>query len=115
MTAPEPAHGSEGALSGALAMLIDPHRSPAQPRPRYGPRSGEGLRGRAGAHQVPVTVGLVDAPDRGPVLSLAGAGHRVGGLGAVVGVLPLPRDQHLGGVRGVLQRVVVAVVLSRAD
>src|SRR6202453_4043706 len=78
---------------------------------------GEGGDGRAGAHEVPVAVGLVDAADRRPVL--AAAGHaclehrgRERCLVPLGGVLPLPRDEALGGVRGVLERVVIVVELA---
>src|SRR5947207_435406 len=62
-----------------------------------------------------VTVAVVaraDGPTRRQFLGRAVTAGRVGRLHGVVRVLPLPRDEHLRGVRGVLQRVVAGVVLT---
>src|SRR5581483_34961 len=53
----------------------------------------ESFRRRAGAHEVAVAVGLVDTPDRRPVFAAPASAVRIRRLFAVVGVLPLPRDQ----------------------
>src|ERR1700730_19195132 len=90
------------------------------PRSWRAPASGsvfEGLGWRAGADQVAVTVGLVDAADRRPVLGPLVAWPRVGqnregALLALVGMLPVRREQHGRGVRRVPQRVVLWVVLA---
>src|SRR6185503_9528815 len=69
-------------------------------RARRGSREGErglggfvGLERWAGAHEVAIAVGVVDAGDRRPELVLAQPGGREGGLGARVGVRPLPLAQ----------------------
>src|SRR4051794_40608407 len=63
---------------------------------------------RAGADEIAVAQRVVDAAYGRPVLVGAHPGHREGGLLARVGALPLGGQQHLGGVRGVLQHVVLA-------
>src|SRR6266536_2673250 len=79
----------------------------------------ERLRWRAGADEVPVAVGLVDAADGRPVLvpprhirTGSVAQRRVRSVLALVGMLPLISDQHSRGMRRVLQRVVLPVVLA---
>src|SRR5438477_8114271 len=75
----------------------------------------EGRHGGAGADQVAVAVGLVDAAHRGPVLAPVVAGQRVGALLPRVRVLPVGGEQHRRGVRRVGQRVVLAVVVTGRD
>src|SRR5215472_18523343 len=84
-------------------------------RPRRGKSVLEGLYWGAGADQVAVAVGLVDAAHRGPVLAPVVAGQRVGGLLPRVRVLPVGGEQHRRGVRRVGQRVVLAVVVTAGD
>src|SRR6516162_10979024 len=68
-----------------------------------------------------VAVGLVDTAYRGPVFRAVvgkraqAAATRVAARGGRVRVPPLPDDQHLRGVRRVLQRVVSGVVLAGGD
>src|SRR5215471_18778047 len=75
----------------------------------------ESLHRRAGADQVAVSVGLVNAAHRGPVLAPVVAGQRVGALLPRVRVLPVSGEQHRRGVRRVGQRVVLAVVVTAGD
>src|SRR5690349_11462405 len=67
--------------------------------------AGVGVEWRAGADEVAVAFGAVDAPDGGPDLGAGGAGG-VGGFFAGVGVVPLSGDGG-GGVGGIDERVVV--------
>src|SRR5437763_6708590 len=62
-----------------------------------------GVERRAGAHEVTVAAGAVDATHRGPVLVLPRNTRRVHGQLAVVAFVPLA-DQRLGGVRRPAQR-----------
>ena len=74
--------------------------------PRSGPRPGRALlrrllvalHRRAGAHEVAVAEGVVDAVDRRPVLVDAEGARRVAGLLARVGPVPVA-DEVLDGVR----------------
>src|SRR6185312_16430321 len=59
----------------------------------------ECLGGRAGADQVPVASGTVDATHRGEVLVLAQARHREGALLAGVLAVPVAGDHGRRGVR----------------
>src|SRR5688572_14029337 len=70
---------------------------------------------RAGADEVAVAVGVVDAADEGPELAFAQPRPRVGGLLAAVLVRPRVADQRRGRVRGVLQDVVGAVGAAFLD
>src|SRR4029453_1661764 len=70
---------------------------------------------RAGAHEVLVAVGVVDAPDAGPELVLPEPGRGERGLLARVGVLPLAGRHFRQRVRRVLERVVLLVALARLD
>src|SRR5262249_8557719 len=72
----------------------------------------EGFGWGAGADQVAVAVGLVDAAHRGPVLAPEVPGQRVGGLLPGVVVLPVGCQQHLRGVWRVGQRVVLPVEVA---
>ncbi len=81
---------------------------------------GERLGRRAGNHEVPVAVGLVNAAYRWPVLVAPQSGRfgaeavpRVRRVLALVGVLPFAADQHLRGVGSVAQRIVLPVVFPR--
>src|SRR5215471_4305407 len=75
----------------------------------------EGLYRGAGADQVAIAIGLVDAAHRGPVLAPVVAGQRVGTLLPRVRVLPVGGEQHRRGVRRVGQRVVLVVVVTAGD
>ena len=60
-------------------------------------------------------MGVVDAADVGPVLVLAEVGQRVRRLFAGVGVGPVGGEQGLGGVRRVVQGVVVLGPVALLD
>src|SRR5690606_11461569 len=74
-----------------------------------------GVHRDAGAEDVLVAVDVVHARHRRPVLLLAQAGQREHRQLARVGVRPLAGADRLGGVRGVLQRIVLAVELAFLD
>src|SRR5690348_5054224 len=72
---------------GAVCLLLeqraggDTRRGCGTTRPFALSRSGEGLRGRATAHQVAVAVGAVDASHGRPHLAVVHSGRRTGGIG----------------------------------
>mmetsp|Transcript_33392 Transcript_33392/g.78103 ORF Transcript_33392/g.78103 Transcript_33392/m.78103 type:complete len:520 (-) Transcript_33392:742-2301(-) len=88
-----------GAVEGRRAELPGGH---------LGLVLNEDLERRARAHEVAVAIRVVDARGRRPELGLPQAGHRVGGGGARVWASPLVGEHDGGGVRRVLEQIVVA-------
>src|SRR5258708_22179420 len=70
---------------------------------------------RAGTHEVPVTLRIVDATDGRPELARPRPWGGKGALFAGVGVLPVAGRDGLGRVRRMLERVVVARQLALFD
>src|SRR5207248_9344267 len=73
-----------------------------------------GVERRAGAHEVTVAAGAVDATHRGPVLVLVRNTRRVHRQLAVVRLVPLA-DQRLRGVRGATQRAFLGTPTTIRD
>src|SRR3954452_5457423 len=77
--------------------------------------SGVRLDRRARADQVLVAVDVVQPAHRRPELVLAHPARRIGGVLARIGPFPAVGGQHLGGVGGALEHVVVALRLAGLD
>src|SRR6266702_4220228 len=71
--------------------------------------SGIGFHPDARADRIAVAINVVDAADGGPELVLFEPGRREGGLFPGVGMVPVFGGDHVRGMRGVFERVVLFV------
>src|SRR5699024_7772320 len=109
-------NGPGGWLTGTAYAVTAAHHYNRSDRPRLFPCGGSGREfdgRRAGAGEVPVAVGAVDAADGRPVFRL-GFTARVDRLGTRIRVGPFPGEDACG-VGCVDERVVVRGPLPRGD
>ena len=73
-----------------------------------------GVKWRTGANEVSITINLINAVDRWPVLILALIRRRIDRLFTIVGSIPISHDV-IRGMRRVDERIVLAVIFANLN